>query len=704
VEKLQGENDYYDEMDDKTPSASETKSAPVEKLVPNDPIIDLWDEFTGKVRMSLYKSKYEDGVSRVSKSLHLFMGQCKIALTKSNVDTAISIFDQEANDIGIPYQLWKGERRRAIHQKYINGSTIVRGWYNLLGYNNGGANTVERSLKKLKSVACVALGVVGVLVTAKLAPKHPKPAAGLGGISLALGVAGCRYAAADAKRLKGGLTKYKLLEDTCSDGNVVTREMHPNAIVTMPTFYKCQGNKYKIGFTIDNVNIVSARSCTHNELQGLLTRMLIKPFGKQSDRVKYWKEAQLWFSEQVNNLNTEAEEGDLVTFVSRYTLARRKQIKDAIDYFKDFSVTDVSSLTKAFVKFEWVSKLADKFKPRIISGKPDDYLGLTGPEYKAFQDKIKNLLFKDGRYIYTGGMTGEEIGAIMARYEAEGYKVLENDLSAYDGHTEVEAIKAEMDFYRPYLSTRLMTLLRKQYRCDGRTLTGIIYKCIGKFCSGVINTSFGNTIRNFIMTGYILWKLHGITDFAMICLGDDNVIFYKSPLKIDLDLMAKDFELFGHESNLVDRGYDYDLVEYCSGRPWRTANTRVLGPKVFRVLSKMVAKDRHYDDNDMDAYMRGVLIGNRYNDFIPVLGEVFKRLKQDLGRGKTYKSKDLEHKSLLSKKHVRDSGTWEMFTKIYGLDQSDVKSMLNESNLISGGSLSGYYSEHGAIVDGLALN
>jgi len=207
-----------------------------------------------------------------------------------------------------------------------------------------------------------------------------------------------------------------------------------------------------------------------------------------------------------------------------------------------------------------------------------------------------------------------------------------------------------------------------------------------------------------MMTGYILEEKHGISDYKMLVLGDDNVIFVKGA-EAYLHMLKEDFADFGHESNLVWRGKDYDQVEFCSMRPWRVAGgPRVLGPKVFRLLSKVIAKNPHYTDEEMDAYLRGIVVANKHYYYLPVLGAVMRSLRKELGRGKTLMSRDLEHKIMSNVRHSANDETWEMFTKVYGLDRFEVSAMLKESNLVPGGSLKGELAAHGASIDGLALN
>jgi hypothetical protein len=160
------------------------------------------------------------------------------------------------------------------------------------------------------------------------------------------------------------------------------------------------------------------------------------------------------------------------------------------------------------------------------------YLGETGPEYYAFQKSwCHNWAgdnWMDKRLVYTGGMDAVKIGAIITMWENMDYEFTEGDASRFDGHTELEAMEAEIESYeREGLPARSLRWLKTQLlEKMGKTATGVKYTYTGKFDSGLINTSGGNTRRMFMMLAGFFDSI-GLTDYRIMALGDDNIIATK---------------------------------------------------------------------------------------------------------------------------------------------------------------------------------
>lgn len=644
-----------------------------------------WAHFDGLIRLALLADNFSEVVVlRVRKQLGPYMVRADIMPNERNVLRAVERFDMVANSIkdGLTYQ----------------SHSLLR-WFHQFKLHN------PFRWAMLKIVAPV-LGLTTILLSTKVSVRARRVTQ-LVGFGLMT-----HWALGLLRKTPAKPVQYvvPVVTDLCTGNRYTRLRLHENAKVKIPVMFKCIERSYYQVFTVKGAVVNCARNCTHNELMALHSRMLIPSYHndvKEADNL--WIDATCEFKKQlehrlnliVNLVGNTVEE--LAAFVTKYSAGRAKQVLNAYENWMVSGMATTNSETRGFVKREWLNKDADKFKPRFISGKTDEYLGQTAPAYHALQKALAELCFNQSSdWFYSGGRTAEEVGAWAYNLEQAGYKFLENDFSAYDGHTEDYAIAAEMSFYERLLPDFTLDALRRQNRCDGRTGSGVKFSCRGKFCSGVINTSMGNSIRNFIMTTYAL-KDVGLTDFKMCVLGDDNIIAYKGDLtNQQVTQLENTFKCFGHESNIIIRD-DLDLAEFCSMRFWNCDDTRVLGPKVFRALSKLTTKDPLMKPKDILPWLRGVVSSHKYNKFIPLFGRVIAKLGDAAGPGNIIRDKNWEQKILATKTHRTTQRTWEQFSKIYGLDQTEVELLLEESSIVPGGSLTGQLVALGCMVDGVPL-
>lgn len=690
LEQLQGEKDgFSDLVDDLKSELTELSSngnpggnavgAQTQTVTHNIELVEVseadasFDKYRGVVRLGLSAVNYEEGeVSKLRRRVSSYMVRANIEATEANVSKCIKVFDELANAIPDEHSLYKGWLARWWHKSGIQTPLRAMAVKAGLGLTAlvGAVTLIKRNRKLVASILLAGYGVLSYVIS---------------------------------ERKPEGRWQFKMLDDTCTGERWASIDIERRAQLRTPTHFKCIPHSYPQLFGVAGSEIVCARGCTHNELTALVTRVLTPAVSTSAVRKHLWSQAMGGFKQHLGwpkSVGDLAEELTLGQFVKRYSQARGKQIVDAYERMVTTALPP-DPTTRGFVKREWLGKDPTKFKPRFISGKTEEYLATVGPEYYTLQKQLSSKFFGlDSKYVYTGGMSGEEVGGLVSNLEAKGYRFAENDMSSYDGHTEVEAIDEEMNCYEGLLPEDVMNSLRKQARCDGSTMSGVKYKCPGKFCSGVINTSFGNTLRNFAMHDYALTQM-GLEDFILIALGDDIVIAYKGPLgEGDRECLQNTFTGFGHVANFVFRE-DVDFLEFCSMRFWRVGNTRVMGPKPFRVLSKMAVKDPSVKPADLIPYLRGILASYKYDMFVPVLGEVLTRLKETVGQGKVIRAKEFAEKVRARQSHVADEATWEQFTKVYGLTADEVIVMLDQSNIIPGGELRTEYATYGAITDGM---
>lgn len=475
------------------------------------------------------------------------------------------------------------------------------------------------------------------------------------------------------------------LPDFCTEMQEIDTEIAADATVQVCRSDSCKQVEFQVGFTICPGAIWIPRLCWHNELNALAYRQLLPAIGTPDRRKELWTQGEAALTLLLPPvevppaaLSPEA----LELFLQKYPKNRRSQIRNAYELINNTFVLR-SCVTKAFVKREWlVGKRLEKRNPRLISGKTDEYLAETGPEYyfwmKAMCKEYWHTvdLALQQRFIYTGGMTGDQIGAVFTHFVLNrGWEVIEGDYSRYDGHNEVEALDAEMAYYSKSMSPETLTALRRQLHTTGRTSSGHKFSCKGKVASGVINTSFGNTIRGFmIVAAYTTHK--GIEDFAVMQLGDDNVIFVADIDEFDLSGFVEFAEGMGHKLGAEWRK-DPDFAEYCSQRFWNVGDRYVLGPKPARVLAKtFVCHDPSLTDVDMPGYCQQIAIGFQHYSWIPLLGPLVVNMANN-GAKVSNRVKALIKRNAQSQYHkvnlrteidVDTGSVVSQFIKIYGFD------------------------------------
>jgi len=411
-------------------------------------------------------------------------------------------------------------------------------------------------------------------------------------------------------------------------------------------------------------------------------RQLLPAIGTAEVRKQMWTDAADLLTELLPTVPNKFELFSAEmweAFLSRYPLKRRLLIKKAWEGVLLFGDA-VTSYSKAFVKPEWLlGKDEAKRHPRLISGKDDAYLASTGPEYYTWSKTMCEVYWPvrnhmkalEQNVIYTGGFTGDQLGDFVSYFEHLGWYAYEGDFSRYDGHNEKEALEGEFRYYASHLSPQILNYLNMQLETKGSTMHGLGFSHSGKVASGVINTSFGNSIRGFMMFAWMMKKM-GIqkNEWRLMQLGDDNLLFCKKQLKVDQ--MIKYAELFGHKLEMVERLPNaYDFLEYCSMRFWDTGFSRVLGPKPFRTLSKTFMPHRQMDASEVMGHMKGVAVGFKHYSWIPVLGQFCRRLIRDVTADPRYVHENPYKVMLRQSIDVEQQAVERQFLRIYGVTAYD---------------------------------
>lgn len=476
------------------------------------------------------------------------------------------------------------------------------------------------------------------------------------------------------------VTEYKTIEDWCC-GAFVPYENTPKMWIRFATNWvsnrmKCEPTQFRVGITLSPCNVWIPRLCLHNMWRALTKRQLLAPLSSANQRRIKWQycyEALQEIFPCPDYSSRSFEEAWNLWF--EHLDGKRKKIFSTIKKEIEDNGAVVTARTKAFPKREVLTyKKVEKRDPRCISGKTPDYLAETAPHYYCMVKDLIKEYWADvttsvqtalkHHVVYTSGMTPDEIGALVTVFEQKGWYAYEGDFSRYDAHNEIEALEAEFEWYN--IEDRTLSLLKQQLRTRG-SAAGITFAHVGKVASGVINTSFGNTLRGFmVFAGFMKHK--GIKDWVVIQLGDDNVLLTGTEIAVD-ELVEWCLKL-GHKLEMVARP-DYDYLEYCSGRFWDVGGTRVLGPKVGRACDKTyVSADPLLKAEQVASYMQQVAIGQKHYFWVPIFGYMSRKIANIKIRKRARVEENPYKWNLRHQIDVDPVTVSAQFYKIYGFDAS----------------------------------
>jgi len=525
-------------------------------------------------------------------------------------------------------------------------------------------------------------GAVALLAFAAASHKRPKTTATL--LTAAAALAFIPKQAAKSRKV--------VLSDSCV-GRMGKFELADGKFTYNSVFHKCVGKELSLGFTFLNPAFINVgRSCSCNESVAIAERQCTKSVETKADRKALWDEARVELEKQFKFPVYDRSQTTGVLrdkFYSSYPEARRKVLQAAAaaldvgcEYNADSSI---------FVKREViVGKTLQDFQPRAISSKSEMYLMRTGPCFKEWWNQVVETHFSsvykslESRFIYTGKMTGDEVGLLVTHMEQNGYYPTEMDCSRFDGHVEVEALEAELAIYEKVLPKTLVDDLRMQLNTKGRSATGAVkFRFAGKRASGVINTSAGNTIVAWMMMA-LFFKKNSITDFFILQIGDDNLTFTRK--KLDEPAVISLFADLGHKLKVIARERDeYDLLEYCSGRFWRVGEQRVLQPKIGKLLSKTFISVKPIAETDLLPYCTAIVRGMFYYRDFPGMRPLIEAFGVDQIGFKERKDDNPHSIKLRIELVVDRSEIADQFNRVYGFTLDSFENELSSFNLLDMG-------------------
>ncbi len=446
---------------------------------------------------------------------------------------------------------------------------------------------------------------------------------------------------------------------------------------------RCKSKPLNVGFSFGIDYIWIPRNCTHNEMNALVTRQLQPriPVTEEGKEALYVARGVVAEFLGHNDVVEHKREDWLEEFLRKYPQTRREQIRRSLE-----NTMIIDPRVSGFPKIEVMTgKPVHQRKVRFISGFSDGYLAETGPEYYLWQKAMIKRLWDASfgaitqKFVYTGGMLADQIGAWFQLRKDQGWTILLLDMSKFDSRNKEEILELLYSYYRTQFTDELYDYLEQTFHKFGKTKSGIQFNVNGTVASGRIDTSFGNTIIVFMCAVAIMHMLDWryLEQLEVSALGDDNNLALPE-FRHTIEDVKRVSAHIGHEADgmIVDPS-NYHLLEYCSQRVWQiTPFTSCLGPKVGRVLAKTFVCHKHVPDHRLLEHIAGVMIGFKHYLWVPVFRAVYTRFFEVYPKvaPKRYYGDDNPYRIVLKEDvEVDDESVLDQFEQIYGFRAEDLE-------------------------------
>lgn len=358
--------------------------------------------------------------------------------------------------------------------------------------------------------------------------------------------------------------------------------------------------------------------------------------------------------------------------------AVKRQIKRAKDECVSRGINHYSKLPrgelykwttrKAFVKVE--NALYDSpghtllKAPRLIQGAPPEFVAHLGPTFMKIQREVKRVWGKRHFVYFTSGAKAHAISRYICDIAGRWF---ENDVSSFDCSVGEALCKLEIWLARKMGALPLdLQLMEANIKTHGRSSKGIKYSCIGTRKSGDPYTSVMNSILNGLMHVFCLHQA-GMTfqsmrrNLRMLVQGDDNLLRHPSNIIVDWDILLQ----LGFKADNIYRNGPHD-AEFCSSRLYPIATGYCFGPKIGRLLNKLLCFNNPPNVHPL-SIARGVALGMQSYDYVPFVKEMVAMILKQCGDVDPYFQ--VEDWKMQYTKQIPDvpSCNW-MLDEVYGVN------------------------------------
>jgi hypothetical protein len=259
-------------------------------------------------------------------------------------------------------------------------------------------------------------------------------------------------------------------------------------------------------------------------------------------------------------------------FLNSYVGSKRKRMEDAVESLATWPLTIRDAMLSTFVKAEGVFKLLAA--PRVIQPRFPRFNAAVGPFLKALEHRIYEAIagYRKHPCVMKGYSAAGVAQVIHDMWQSFRCPVAVGiDMSRFDQHVSVEALKFEHTFYTSaYPSYRnLRQWLKWQILNHGVAWTSegkVRYRVEGKRMSGDMNTAMGNCI---LMCGMVdAWLKDRGIEAKFVDNGDDVVVILeKDDLPRFMQGMDGFFLGFGFTAVIEEPVYILERVRFCQCSP-----------------------------------------------------------------------------------------------------------------------------------------
>lgn len=309
------------------------------------------------------------------------------------------------------------------------------------------------------------------------------------------------------------------------------------------------------------------------------------------------------------------EQEELGIFAEKYPPRKRDRYMRALAQVLDEGLTREDSSVTMFIKGEKMNPDKVNPDPRAIQFRNPKYCVVLASFLKPIEEhlyalKIKHPLLATHTRLVGKGLNQVERAALLKRKMAvfSNPVVLSLDMSRFDQHVDVEALKIEHSVYTYCNNDPWFQRLLSWQLCNTvRTRTGFKYTTKGKRMSGDMNTALGNCI---IMIAMVLgWLIPMGIRFDLLDDGDDCLLVIEEDNLCDVySTCYWHFLSCGHEAKIENVSRDIHGVVWCQSSVIDTFDGLKFVRNPIKVMSSCLVGAR-WLVNSLDvrkAYLKGL--------------------------------------------------------------------------------------------------
>jgi len=383
--------------------------------------------------------------------------------------------------------------------------------------------------------------------------------------------------------------------------------LRPGSTLAYPSLAGCSHNRRRVyqvfdpwRFSPDTWRSTYHRSCMHNELVGLVGRVLSPvPAPTQRGLVSLrgrCKRLGHWLRAHCAGVPLPLEE-----VVRAYSGAKRTRYERAESSLKVEPIAKRDAGVVAFVKAE-KRPYGDQKDPRIIQMRSPRYTLVLASHVKPMEQALKaykgcTRVPHRSRVIAKGLTTWEHAELIKVKWSQFKEPVcLSLDAKRFDKHVDVEVLKCEhLTWCTADRSPELARLLSWQLKNRGKTRSNIRYTVTGNRMSGDFNTGCGNCVIMSSMIEAIMLPKH--IPFDYLVNSDDALVFVEAAdVPRVVAGLAQEFLDFGQEITAEAPATRLEDVLHCQHKPLAIGNRLRMVRDYRKVISQAFVNVKHYHE------------------------------------------------------------------------------------------------------------